>query len=71
MTASLGKFRLLGIYHDSSDETGGARWGTELDAAVIHTAPWKQQFALKYAQYDAKDHATDTTKLWVWTSWGC
>ena len=70
VTAVLGKFKLLGIYHDFSADTGGFDWGTEIDAAVIWTAPWKQQFALKYADYSAKDHATDTTKLWVWTSWG-
>jgi hypothetical protein len=70
VTAVLGKFKLMGIYHDFSADTGGASWGTELDAAVIYTTPWKQQFALKYADYSAKDHATDTTKLWIWTSWG-
>ena len=70
VTAVLGRFKLIVIYHDFSADPGGAGWGTELDAAVIYTAPWKQQFAVKYAGYSAKDHATDTTKLWVWTSWG-
>jgi len=70
VTATLGKFKLIGVYHDFSADTGGAKWGTELDAAVIYTAPWKQQFAIKYADYSAKDHATDTQKLWIWTSWG-
>ena len=70
VTAVLGKFKLIGIYHDFSADTGGSGWGSEIDAAVIYTAPWKQQFALKYADYNAKDHATDTTKLWLWTSWG-
>ena len=70
VTAALGKFKLMGIYHDFSADTGGAKWGTELDAAVIYNAPWKQQFAFKFATYDATDHATDTTKFWLWTSWG-
>jgi len=70
VTAVLGKFKLMGIYHDFSADTRGAKWGTELDAAVIYNAPWKQQFAFKFAAYDAKDHATDTTKFWLWTSWG-
>ena len=34
-------------------DTGGATWGTEFDAAVIHNTPWKQQVALKIAAYDA------------------
>ena len=70
VTAVLGKFKLMGIYHDFSADTGGAKWGTELDAAVIYNAPWKQQFAIKYANYSADQHATDTKKLWLWTSWG-
>lgn len=70
VTAVLGKFKLLGIYHDFAADTGGGNWGSEIDAAVIYTAPWKQQFAIKYAGYSATDHATDTDKLWIWTSWG-
>ena len=70
VTAVLGRFKLMGIYHDFSADTGGGDWGTEFDAAVIYTAPWKQQFALKVADYSADDFATDTTKLWIWTSWG-
>ncbi len=70
VTANLGRFKLEGIYHDFSADTGGGDWGTELDAAVTYTAPWKQQFSFKFAGYDARDFATDTTKFWVWTSWG-
>jgi len=70
VTAVLGKFKLLGIYHDFSADTGGFDWGTEIDAAVIYTAPWKQQFAIKFAGYSATDHASDTDKVWIWTSWG-
>ncbi len=70
VTARLGRFKLEGIYHDFSADTGGGDWGSEIDAAVIYTAPWKQQFAVNFANYDAKDFATDTTKLWLWTSWG-
>ena len=70
VTVTLGTWKLMAIYHDFSADTGGAKWGTEIDAAVIYTTPWKQQVALKFAAYDAKDWATDTTKLWIWTSWG-
>jgi len=68
--AVLGRFKLVGIYHDFSADTGGGKWGNELDAGVTYTAPWKQEFAFKFAKYDAKDFATDTTKFWLWTSWG-
>jgi hypothetical protein len=70
INAKLGRFTLTGVYHDFSSDSGGFDWGTEFDAAVVYTAPWKQKFSIKYADYDAKDHATDTRKLWIWTSWG-
>lgn len=67
---TFGRFKLLGVYHDFSADTGGASLGTEFDASVVYTSPWKQKFALKFADYSADEHATDTTKLWIWTSWG-
>jgi hypothetical protein len=70
VTAGLGTWKLMAIYHDFSADTGGAKWGTEIDAVVIFNTPWKQQVALKFAAYDAKDWATDATRLWIWTSWG-
>ncbi len=68
--AKLGSFNLEGVYHDFSANTGGASWGSEFDAHVVYTAPWKQKFALKLAQYSADEWATDTDKIWLWTSWG-
>jgi hypothetical protein len=68
--ATLGKFALIGIYHDFKANSGGASWGSEFDAQVVYTAPWKQKIALRYADYSADEWATDTTKLWIWTSWG-
>jgi len=70
INAKLGSFVLIGMYHDFSADSGGFDWGTEIDAAVVYTAPWKQKFSIKYSDYNAKDHATDTKKLWLWTSWG-
>ena len=68
--AKLGRWNLVGIYHDFSADSGGASWATELDAQVVYTAPWKQKIALKYARYDADEWAWDTDKIWLWTSWG-
>jgi hypothetical protein len=68
--AKLGRWNLVGIYHDFSADAGGASWGTEVDAQVLYTTPWKQKIALKYARYDADQWAWDTDKLWIWTSWG-
>jgi hypothetical protein len=53
VTAKLGKFNVVGVYHDFSANTGGASWGSELDAHAIYTTPWKQKVALKAAFYNA------------------
>lgn len=69
-TATLGRWKLEGVVHDYSADTGGASWGSEIDLLVVYTAPWKQSFAAKAALYDADDWATDTDKLWLYTEWG-
>jgi len=68
--ATLGKWNLIGIYHDFSADSGSASWGNEFDAQVLYTAPWKQKISLKYARYEADEWAWDTDKIWIWTSWG-
>ncbi len=68
--ANVGRFALLGVYHDFGADTGGASWGSEFDASVVYTAPWKQKFAIEAAFYDADDWTTDTDKVWIWTQWG-
>ena len=66
----VGRWNLLGVYHDFSADAGGASWGDEIDAQVLYTAPWKQIFGLKYASYRADEWLTDTDKIWFWTQWG-
>jgi hypothetical protein len=68
--ATLGAWKLLAVYHDFSADSGGASYGTELDASIVFNTPWKQQFAFKYADYSADRFSVDTTKFWFWTSWG-
>jgi hypothetical protein len=68
--AGIGRWNLLGVYHDFSADSGGASWGTEFDAQVLYTTAWKQKFGLKYASYSADEWRTDTDKIWFWTQWG-
>ena len=68
--AVFGRWNLLAVYHDFAADSGGASWGTEIDAQVVYTAPWKQNVGLKYASYSADDWRTDTDKIWLWTQWG-
>ena len=55
-------------YHDFRADTGGARYGDELDAEIRFLAPWRQTIALKAAFYDADAHSTDVAKLMLWSS---
>jgi hypothetical protein len=68
--AGIGRWKLAAVYHDFAADSGGADYGSELDASVVFTAPWKQKFALEVAVYDADANGTDTDKLFIWTQWG-
>ncbi len=65
-----GQLNWLVAYHDFESDRSGMSFGTEIDAQLVFTTSWKQQFAVKLAAYDADEHAVDTTKIWAWTSWG-
>jgi hypothetical protein len=68
--ATVAGVKLSLVYHDFSADTGGARYGDELDGSVVWNASWKQQFALKFALYNADEFRVDTNKIWIWTRWG-
>lgn len=55
-------------YHVFSADTGGARYGDEIDLEFRYLAPWRQTFAVGAALYDAHAHSTDVRKVAVWTS---
>jgi len=57
------------VYHDFAADSGGADYGTELDAVVSWNSPWKQTFVAKAAFYNADDHAADTDKFWLYTTY--
>jgi hypothetical protein len=53
------------LYHRFSPELGGPDYGSEWDLVI--KKPFAKRYALvfKYANYDARSHATDTQKAWV------
>ena len=57
------------VYHSFGADTGGAKYGNELDIDLGYTAPWKQSFGLKGAFYNADDFSVDVTKIWLWTAY--
>ncbi len=58
------------VYHDFSAESSNADYGTELDLQVTHKTSWQQTFGLKAAFYNSDGFATDTDKVWLFTSYG-
>ena len=70
LAGSHGQINWLVAYHDFESDRASQSFGTEIDAQLVLNTSWKQQFAVKLAAYDADEHAVDTTKIWVWTSWG-
>ncbi len=64
-----GPVRLTAVLHDFDPEESGVGYGTEWNLELLYTAPWKQKVALTAGRYDADGFATDTEKVWLWTSW--
>ncbi|NOY53206.1 MAG: alginate export family protein [Deltaproteobacteria bacterium] len=69
VSAKISSWKFVGVYHKLSADTGGAHYGGEMDLLAAYTSPWKQVFALKAAAYNANKYSTDTTKLWVFSTW--
>jgi hypothetical protein len=53
------------VYHDFSSTTGGLHYGTEWDALIARPIGEHLKLTLKFADYNAKAFATDTTKVWL------
>jgi hypothetical protein len=68
-TGKAGEFTFTGVYHKFDADTGGQKYGNEIDFLVGYTAPWKQGFYLKFAAYSADDWTEDVTKTWLYTTY--
>ena len=58
--------KLLAVYHTYESDKGSDDYGTELNLLAAKKFGKNYSVGLKYASYDADDHATDTDKLWLW-----
>ena len=70
LIAKTGPVSWKGSFHDFSSDVRAIDYGTELDLQVSYKTPWEQTIAVTGAFYDADRFSTDTTKIWIWTSWG-
>ena len=68
IATKLGGANLALIYHQFEPEAGGPSYGTEWDLLAKKTFAKRYAVTLKYANYDADSHATDTEKLWIMLS---
>ena len=55
-------------WHQFSADTGGADYGSELDASLGFDLTETVRCGLKVARYEADELAEDTTKVWLWLS---
>jgi hypothetical protein len=53
------------VYHRFSPEAGGPDYGSEWDLVIKKNFAERYSVVFKYANYDARSHATDTQKAWV------
>ena len=56
------------IYHRFDPETGGPSYGSEWGLLVKRPFAQRYSIDLKYANYNARNFATDTEKLWIMMS---
>ena len=64
LAGKLGAAKVALFYHDFSSDVGGAALGSELDIVATYPINKNLSVQLKYASYDADNHASDTDKLW-------
>ncbi len=59
-----GPVKLKLVYHQYAADVGDGDLGSELNAVAIYPINKKVKTLLKFADYSADDHATDTQKVW-------
>ena len=64
LAGKLGKTKVAIFYHDFSADVGAADLGSEFDIVATYPMGKGLTAQLKYASYDADNHASDTDKLW-------
>ncbi len=57
--------KFVGMYHDFSSDEGSVDYGTELDLLLVKPINKTFKGLIKFSDYSADDHATDTQKIWL------
>jgi len=59
-----GPVKLSLTYHNFTSDFGSTDLGSEIDAVAVYPITKKVKTVLKYANYSADTHASDTSKVW-------
>jgi len=62
---TLANVALSATFHDLSSSEGSIDYGTELDVTAGYKISSNYSVLLKWAAYNANEHASDTNKLWL------
>lgn len=65
VTGNVRNWKLLGVYHDFSENEGSADHGDEFGFLVARTFKKIYGVSFKYATYSADTHSVDTDKFWI------
>ncbi len=65
IAGKLGAVKFAATYHDFRADEGSLDYGTELNIVANYPLTSGINMQLKYADYNADDFATDTTKVWL------
>ncbi|WP_075187628.1 alginate export family protein [Teredinibacter haidensis] len=64
VSGKAGPVKLSLTYHDFTSDYGSIDLGSEIDAVAVYPINKNVKTVLKYANYSADSHATDTSKVW-------
>ncbi len=65
VATKLGAVNLAAFYHNYSAVEGDAEYGSEINLVASYKIVDSTTLVGKYANYNADEHATDTTKFWL------
>lgn len=63
--AKAGKVSVVAAWHDFNADEGNADYGTEINLFATYPLSKRTSLMFRFADYKAKDFATDTTKAWL------
>ncbi len=64
LVGKAGKLSVAATWHDFTADEGGSNYGSEINLVATYPLSKRTSVLLKFADYNADEFATDTTKVW-------